>query len=54
MSQRVASPTFSFELYPPRNEAAETALLASLPALVDSAPEFISVTYGANGSSRDA
>lgn len=48
------APTFSFELYPPRSEAAEEALLASLEYLVDSGPEFISVTYGANGSSRSS
>ena len=46
------SPTFSFELYPPRNEAAATALEVPLAELVASNPDFISVTYGANGSSR--
>jgi methylenetetrahydrofolate reductase (NADPH) len=45
-------PTFSFELYPPRTSAAETALYESLEHLVAVGPEFISVTYGANGSSR--
>ncbi len=45
-------PTFSFELYPPRNEAAAEALHRSLAQLVAASPEFISVTYGANGSSR--
>ena len=47
-------PTFSFELYPPRNPAAEVALLESLDHLVAAGPEFISVTYGANGSSKGA
>ncbi|WP_307852616.1 methylenetetrahydrofolate reductase [Glaciihabitans sp. dw_435] len=46
--------TFSFELYPPRSAAAECALYASLDHLVAAGPEFISVTYGANGSSRDS
>jgi len=46
--------TFSFELYPPRTAAAETALMASLEHLVAAGPEFISVTYGANGSTRGA
>jgi methylenetetrahydrofolate reductase (NADPH) len=46
-------PTFSFELYPPRSEAAQVALYAALQHLVDVGPEFISVTYGANGSSRE-
>jgi methylenetetrahydrofolate reductase (NADPH) len=45
--------TFSFELYPPRSPAAEQQLFASLEHLVVSRPEFISVTYGANGSSRE-
>jgi methylenetetrahydrofolate reductase (NADPH) len=45
--------TFSFELYPPRSEVAEAALFASLEHLVAAGPEFISVTYGANGSSRE-
>ena len=45
--------TFSFELYPPRSAAAETQLFSSLEHLVASRPEFISVTYGANGSSRE-
>ncbi len=44
--------TFSFELYPPRSAEAESALYASIAELVASGPEFISVTYGASGSSR--
>ncbi|PJJ62325.1 methylenetetrahydrofolate reductase [Compostimonas suwonensis] len=47
-------PTFSFELYPPRSAAAELALVDSLVHLARVDPEFISVTYGANGSSRGA
>jgi len=46
--------TFSFELYPPRSPSAETALLDSLDHLVAAGPEFISVTYGASGSSKGA
>ena len=45
--------SFSFELYPPRTPAAEAALFDSLEHLVAAGPEFISVTYGANGSSRE-
>lgn len=48
----MAEPTFSFELYPPRNAEADAALQRELVPLVASGPEFISVTYGANGSSR--
>ena len=43
---------FSFELYPPRNGAAAAALPATIDRLAAAGPEFISVTYGANGSSR--
>jgi methylenetetrahydrofolate reductase (NADPH) len=46
--------TYSFELYPPRTPAAELALYDSLDKLVAAGPEFISVTYGASGSTRDA
>jgi methylenetetrahydrofolate reductase (NADPH) len=47
-------PTYSFELYPPRSAASELALYESLESLVAARPEFISVTYGASGSTRDA
>ncbi|UDF13578.1 methylenetetrahydrofolate reductase [Antiquaquibacter oligotrophicus] len=47
-----ARPTFSFELYPPRSGDAEAALYASIAELVAASPEFISVTYGASGSTR--
>ena len=45
-------PTFSFELYPPRSTDAEAALYTSIASLVAAGPEFISVTYGASGSTR--
>ncbi|MBF4601054.1 methylenetetrahydrofolate reductase [Frigoribacterium sp. VKM Ac-1396] len=45
-------PTFSFEMYPPRTPASADALHASLRQLASTGPEFISVTYGASGSSR--
>ncbi len=47
------SPTFSFELYPPRNDTAAAALEVAVGELAAANPEFISVTYGANGSSRE-
>ena len=43
---------FSFELYPPRSERAAAALPATIDRLAAAGPDFISVTYGANGSSR--
>lgn len=45
---------FSFELFPPRNAQAEKALPSTIAALAAEAPEFISVTYGAGGSSRES
>ncbi|CAN5314383.1 methylenetetrahydrofolate reductase [soil metagenome] len=45
---------FSFELYPPRSAESERALPATIDALALAGPEFFSVTYGANGSSRDS
>jgi methylenetetrahydrofolate reductase (NADPH) len=44
----------SFELFPPRTTAAEARLRQTIPALAAVLPRFISVTYGAAGSSRGA
>ncbi len=45
--------SFSFEFFPPRDEAGEEQLWAAVRALEPYAPTFVSVTYGAGGSSRD-
>ncbi|MHB1171705.1 MAG: methylenetetrahydrofolate reductase [Lacisediminihabitans sp.] len=45
---------FSFEIYPPRNESADHALRETIQRLAAVGPDFISVTYGANGSSRQS
>ena len=45
---------YSFELYPPRNERAAAALPATIDRLAAVRPDFISVTFGAGGSSRTA
>ena len=47
-----AGTPFSFELYPPRNEAAARALPRTIERLAAAGPRFISVTYGAGGSSH--
>jgi methylenetetrahydrofolate reductase (NADPH) len=52
LDDSLVRPTFSFELYPPRNEQSAAALPAAIDRLVAAGPEFISVTYGANGSTR--
>ncbi|KQR54327.1 methylenetetrahydrofolate reductase [Leifsonia sp. Leaf336] len=43
---------FSFELYPPRSDRAAAALPSTIDLLAAARPDFISVTYGAGGSSR--
>jgi methylenetetrahydrofolate reductase (NADPH) len=47
-------PTISFEYFPPRSAEAEEKLLReTTPGLKALGPAFISVTYGAGGSTRD-
>lgn len=46
-------PPISFELFPPRSDAAALALGRTIDRLAEVDPAFISVTFGAGGSSRD-
>lgn len=43
----------SFEFFPPGDEAMERTLWASIERLAPLAPRFVSVTYGADGSTRE-
>ena len=46
-------PCFSFEFFPPRDEVGIQRLRRTLAELRDDRPAFVSVTYGAGGSTRD-
>jgi methylenetetrahydrofolate reductase (NADPH) len=53
-NRAVGRPTISFELFPTRTPEAEEALFGeALPRLCALGPDFISVTYGAGGSTRE-
>lgn len=45
-------PTLSFELFPPKNPAGWGVLYGTLGEISKLSPDFISVTYGAGGSTR--
>lgn len=46
-------PSFSFEFFPPKDAEGEEQLWRAITELEPYAPTFVSVTYGAGGSSRD-
>jgi methylenetetrahydrofolate reductase (NADPH) len=46
-------PDVSFEFFPPHSEKAEATLWKSVDRLKDLQPRFVSVTYGADGSTRE-
>ena len=46
-------PVVSFEFFPPKTPQGETALFQTIERLRPLRPAFVSVTYGAGGSSRD-
>ena len=45
--------TISFEFFPPKTDEAAQALESRLDGFIELAPSFVSVTYGAGGSTRD-
>jgi methylenetetrahydrofolate reductase (NADPH) len=50
---RAGDHSFSFEFFPPKDEAGEEQLWNAIRALEPYRPTFVSVTYGAGGSTRD-
>ena len=45
--------TFSFEFFPPKTDAASEELFRTVASLQALQPSFVSVTYGAGGSTRE-
>ncbi len=45
--------SISFEFFPPKNEKGEEELFETIKKLKELKPSFVSVTYGAGGSTRD-
>jgi methylenetetrahydrofolate reductase (NADPH) len=47
------SPAISFEFFPPKTEEMERSLWETISRLAPLSPNFVSVTYGAGGSTRE-
>jgi methylenetetrahydrofolate reductase (NADPH) len=54
ISEKLATtrPFFSFEFFPPKDEAGSRQLFTTIEALMPLRPAFVSITYGAAGSDR--
>src|ERR687893_1299396 len=47
-------PVFSFEFFPPKTDEGHRTLERTLEVLKDDMPDFVSMTYGAGGSTRNS
>lgn len=47
------APVFSFEFFPPKTSKGEEALYRAIDELKSLGPDYVSVTYGAGGSTRE-
>lgn len=53
-ARAVGRPVISFEFFPPKTDEGDRTLLEkTIPALMQTRPDYCSVTYGAGGSTRD-
>jgi len=49
----VGKPDISFEFFPPKSDEAEALMWAAVPELASLDPKFMTVTYGAGGTTKD-
>jgi methylenetetrahydrofolate reductase (NADPH) len=51
--KQASRPLLSYEFFPPKSEAAEEKLTRTIAGLADTRPDFVTVTYGAGGSTQE-